>query len=70
MATINTPEVIVELEFSNSDARPKRRLIYCDMLSVDAIMEWYGAFYAGDRYFVKMNGEKIKKDINGARVKD
>lgn len=69
-----TPEQIaegramVELQFVNSDARPKATAIRCDTASIAPIMAWYGAFYAGDRYAVYADGEKLAKDRNGALV--
>lgn len=57
-----------ELKFVNSDATPKTTAIRCDKASVAAIMAWYGAYYAGDRYSVTYNGVKIKKDQNGVPV--
>jgi hypothetical protein len=59
---------MVELKFVNSDARPKTIAIRCDTASIAPIMAWYGAFYAGDRYAVFADGEKLPKDQNGEIV--
>ncbi len=59
---------MVELKFVNSDARPKVATIRCDAVSVPLIMAWYGAYYAGDRYAVYADGEKLAKDQNGELV--
>lgn len=56
------------LTFVNSDARPKTVTIHCDDKSIADIMAWYGAYYAGDRYAVYADGEKLKKDHNGEWV--
>ncbi len=56
---------MVELKFVNSDACPKVTIIQCNCQSIAPIMAWYGAYYAGDRYAVYADGEKIPKDMNG-----
>ena len=56
---------LVNLQFINSDARPKVASIRCHPTSVAQIMAWYGAFHAGDRYYVTANGMKLDKDQNG-----
>jgi hypothetical protein len=33
--------------------------------AVPHVMEWYGAFFAGDDYDVHMNGRKLRIGING-----
>jgi hypothetical protein len=59
---------MVELKFVNSDAKPKTATIRCDTSSMAQIMAWYGAYYAGDRYAVYADGEKLTKDQNGELV--
>lgn len=59
-----------ELRFINSDATPKVATIRCDTASVAHIMAWYGSYYAGDRYRVELDGEKIAKDRNGELAGD
>lgn len=54
------------LVFNNADATPKSVVIRCDAASVTPIMQWYGAFHAGDRYTVTLNGRNVPMDINGA----
>ena len=56
---------MIELKFVNSDARPKNSTIRCNTASIAQIMAWYGAYYAGDRYAVYADGEKLAKDQNG-----
>lgn len=56
---------MVELKFVNSDAKPKTTVIRCDTASIAPIMAWYGAYYAGDRYAVFADDQKLKKDQNG-----
>lgn len=58
----------VELVFTNSDARPKVTTVHVRRDSIAPIMAWYGAYYAGDRYTVHANGEKLTKDRNGELV--
>lgn len=57
---------LVELKFTNSDARPKVETVHVSAASVAPIMDWYGAFYAGDRYRVTVDGKHVAKDRNGA----
>ncbi len=59
---------MIELKFVNSDARPKVAVIQCNSVSIATIMAWYGAYYAGDRYAVFADGEKLPKDKNGELV--
>lgn len=57
------------LKFVNKDATPKSREIALhDDTAVADIMAWYGGYYAGDRYSVFVNGEKIQIDRNGEPV--
>jgi hypothetical protein len=56
---------MIELRFVNSDAKPKVTILRCDTDSIAPIMAWYGAYYAGDRYAVFADGEKLSKDQNG-----
>ncbi len=56
---------MVELKFVNSDARPKETILQVSVSSIAPIMAWYGAYYAGDRYAVYADGEKMPKDQNG-----
>lgn len=56
---------MVELKFTNSDATSKVAAVHTRKKDVPEIMRWYGAFYAGDRYSVHLDGEKVEKDQNG-----
>lgn len=57
-----------ELKFVNLDARPKTQVLHVDVASVEPIMAWYGAYYAGDRYSVFFDGQRLEKDQNGELV--
>jgi len=59
---------LVHLKFVNSDARPKVAEVHCVPDSIAQIMAWYGAYYAGDRYAVYADGEKLAKDQNGELI--
>jgi len=56
------------LVFMNADAVPKNVSIRCASQNVAVIMDWYGAFYAGDRYTVAFNGRNVPMGINGESV--
>lgn len=58
-----------KLTFVNSDATPKLCEVDVDESAVPRIMDWYGAFYAGDRYSVAFEGRRIVKDHNGGFVR-
>lgn len=57
--------VMVELKFVNCDARPKTIALQVETAAIPHIMAWYGAYFAGDRYAVFVDGEKVEKDQNG-----
>lgn len=59
---------MIELKFVNSDARPKVTTIRCDTASIAPIMAWYNSFFAGDRYAVFADDQKLEKDCNGEWV--
>jgi hypothetical protein len=56
---------IVRLVFNNADATPKTEVLNVSKDCVARIMEWYGAFCAGDRYTVTMDGRNVRMDQNG-----
>jgi len=56
------------LTFTNLDAVFKVLTVFCDRTSVPHIMAWYGAYYAGDRYSVMFDGQKVEKDLNGEMI--
>ncbi|SEN50961.1 hypothetical protein SAMN04489859_1008109 [Paracoccus alcaliphilus] len=62
--------MIRTLVFSNADATPKNTTIRCDTASVPDIMAWYGAYCAGDRYTVALDGRNVRIDGNGEPVGD
>tara|TARA_R110000822_G_scaffold86011_2_gene200735 strand:+ start:2142 stop:2336 length:195 start_codon:yes stop_codon:yes gene_type:complete len=57
-----------ELKFVNADATPKTEIIHVDAEALPRVMEWYGAFHAGDWYDVFIDGLKVAKDQNGALI--
>lgn len=57
-----------ELLFVNKDAKPKKTFLLVDTASVAPIMAWYGAYYAGDRYKVIVDGNRVQMDQNGELV--
>lgn len=58
----------VRLVFSNADATPKNVALDVALDAVPHIMDWYGAFFAGDRYTVTVDGRNVAMDINGGMV--
>lgn len=54
-----------KLVFNNADATPKTEVIECSADSVARITAWYGAYFAGDRYTVTLNGRNVAMDQNG-----
>lgn len=59
---------MIRLVFNNADATPKTQVIECSPDSVAQIMAWYGAYFAGDRYTVALNGRNVPMDQNGEPV--
>lgn len=59
---------MAELKFVNSDATPKTVVLSVARKSIPTVMAWYGSHFAGDRYAVFVDGEKIAKDQNGELV--
>ena len=55
----------MRLVFNNADATPKTQVIECSAESVAPIMAWYGAYFAGDRYTVALDGRNVPMDQNG-----
>jgi hypothetical protein len=53
------------LTFRNKDARPKLTTLTVSADSIEPIMAWYGAYYAGDRYKVFLDGQRVQIDQNG-----
>lgn len=58
------------LIFKNKDARPKTMELVVSLGSVEPIMAWYGAYYAGDRYRVFLDGQRLQIDQNGEWVRN
>ena len=58
-------ETVQTLVFNNADATPKTVALRVTAQAVPDIMEWYGAFFAGDRYTVALDGRNIPMGING-----
>ena len=61
----DTADDIVTLVFNNAEATPKSTVLRIHRDSVASVMDWYGAFCAGDRYTVAMDGRNVPMDING-----
>ena len=57
-----------ELLFVNKDAKPKKVCLQVDTASIASIMAWYGAYFAGDRYKVSVDGKRVQMDQNGELV--
>jgi hypothetical protein len=58
----------VRIKFSNRSATPKEIEFDISKEAVEPMMSWYGAYHAGDRYSVSIDGKKVKKDINGELI--
>jgi hypothetical protein len=54
-----------ELLFVNKDARPRSVSLQVSTASIAPIMSWYGAYFAGDRYKVFVDGKGVQMDRNG-----
>lgn len=59
---------VVTLVFNNADATPKSTVLRIHRDSVAPVMDWYGAFYAGDRYTVTVGGRNVPMDQNGGKL--
>lgn len=55
-----------KLEFINHDATT-HDAIHCTIDSIEPIMQWYGAFCAGDDYMVLFDGCEVAFDQNGEK---
>jgi hypothetical protein len=62
---VHEANIAKKLVFVNSDATPKKMVIFTTKECVEDIMIMYGSHYAGDRYTVTFDGNKIQKDHNG-----
>ena len=60
---------IVRLVFNNADATPTSSVLDVAEENVSEIMDWYGAYFAGDRYTATVDGKNIQMDINGGMIK-
>ena len=56
------------LVFSNAEATPKNVCLEVSEEAVPLIMQWYGAFCAGDRYTVTLDGRNVRMDLNGEMI--
>lgn len=56
------------LTFTNSDATPKTVSFHVSDDGIPHVMAWYGAYFAGDRYYVAVDGERVQKDRNGELI--
>lgn len=61
--------MLVKLKFENrtaGDSGPPEVIeMQINREAVSHIMDWYGAYYAGDDYDVRLNGTKLQLGING-----
>ena len=57
--------MIVKLKFVNRDATPRIEEMRVEQSAVSRIMDWYGAYYAGDDYDVYINNRLQNLGING-----
>ena len=57
-----------EVLFINKDAKPKKTRLLVDEASIEPIMAWYGAYFAGDKYKVTVDGNRVCMDQNGELV--
>lgn len=53
------------LVFMNADATPKNVRLELAAEAVPHVMAWYGAYFAGDRYTVALDGRNVSMDCNG-----
>ena len=56
------------LVFSNADTTPKSVVLDVRASDVPRIMAWYGAYHAGDRYTVTLDGRNVPMDQNGEPI--
>lgn len=56
---------MIEMKFNNRDAIPKVAVIKTRRADAPAIARWYSAFYAGDKYTLHIDGQKVALDNNG-----
>ena len=56
------------LVFMNADSKPKNVALDLAMEAVPHVMAWYGAYFAGDRYTVALDGRNVHIDGNGEPV--
>jgi hypothetical protein len=56
---------MIRLVFSNAESFPKNICLEVSKEAVPNIMQWYGAFHAGDRYTVTLDGRNVSMDMNG-----
>lgn len=62
--------MLVTLKFTNrtavdEDRPPEVVEMKISRDAVPHVMDWYGAFFAGDDYDVRLNGRKLRLGING-----
>ena len=56
------------LAFSKADATPKNVALDVSASAVSHVMAWYGAYHAGDRYTVTLDGRNVPMDQNGEPI--
>lgn len=55
-----------DLEFVNRTAETAHKISLA-YGSINDVMAWYGAYFAGDDYTVTVNGTPVEMDQNGER---
>lgn len=56
---------LIRMVFKNRDATPKTVSIICQASNQHDIAAWYGSFFAGDNYDLKIDGKRVRLDQNG-----
>lgn len=57
--------MIVEMRFDNPESELHSVAIQIERKDCAAVMDWYGAYCAGDDYRVYINGEEAPLGVNG-----
>ncbi len=56
---------IVELRFENPESELHSVAVHVEREACPIIMDWYGAYCAGDNYRVFINGNHVPLGVNG-----
>lgn len=55
----------MKLRFKNKTAKSDYTIEVADRRGCQLVASWYGAFHAGDRYTVEIDGAVVPHDQNG-----